>query len=121
MFSVTVPVLSTQSTSTRARVSMQPISWTRVFFWASRTTPATSAMLVSRYRPSGIMPMREATVAMTPSATSRPSQTISLTAIRAPRGMTATPIIFTSLVRERIISLSFGGLDIFASMVRRLA
>ena len=48
LFSVTVPVLSTQSTSTRASVSMQPMSWTSVFFCARRTTPATRAMLVSR-------------------------------------------------------------------------
>ena len=48
LFSVTVPVLSTQRTSTRASVSMQPMSWTRVRFCARRTTPAARAMLVSR-------------------------------------------------------------------------
>ncbi len=35
---------------------------------------ATSARLVSRYNPSGIMPMSAATVLTTPSATLRPSQ-----------------------------------------------
>ena len=60
--SVMVPVLSTHSTSTRARVSMQFMSWTRTFCWASFMAETAMATLVSRYSPSGIMPMRAATV-----------------------------------------------------------
>ena len=59
---VTVPVLSTHSTSTRARVSMAFISWISVRFRASRTTLTARATLVRRNSPSGIMPMRAATV-----------------------------------------------------------
>ena len=62
---VTVPVLSTHSTSTRARVSMAFISWISVRFRASRTTLTARATLVSRNSPSGIMPMRAATVLTT--------------------------------------------------------
>ena len=46
--SVMVPVLSTHSTSTRARVSMQFMSWARVFFWARRIMLTARATLVRR-------------------------------------------------------------------------
>ena len=62
---VTVPVLSTHSTSTRARVSMAFISWISVRFRASRTTLTARATEVSRNSPSGIMPMRAATMEIT--------------------------------------------------------
>ena len=52
---VSVPVLSTQTTSTRARVSTAGMSCTRAWRWASRTTPTAIAMLVSSTRPSGII------------------------------------------------------------------
>ena len=48
VFSVMVPVLSTHSTSTRASVSMHFISWSRTFFWASRTALTARATLASR-------------------------------------------------------------------------
>lgn len=60
--SVMVPVLSTHSTSTRARVSMQFMSWTSTFCCASFMADTAMATLVSRYSPSGIMPMSAATV-----------------------------------------------------------
>ena len=60
-----MPVLSTHSTSTRARVSMAFISWINVRFRARRTTLTASATLVSKNSPSGIMPMRAATVETT--------------------------------------------------------
>ena len=47
-FSVMVPVLSTQSTSTRARVSIQLSSCTRVWRRARRMTPTARATLGSR-------------------------------------------------------------------------
>ena len=66
--SVMVPVLSTHSTSTRARASMQFQSWTSTRFRLSFWVETARATLVSRYSPSGIMPVRAATV---PSALSR--------------------------------------------------
>ena len=83
--SVIVPVLSTQSVSTRASVSMQPISWTSVRRLASRITLATSARLVSRYSPSGIMPTIEPTVEVTASATGLLSHRYSLMNMTAPQ------------------------------------
>ena len=119
LFSVTVPVLSTHSVSTRASVSMQPSSCTRVLRWARRTTPATSARLVSRYSPSGIMPMIEPTVLVTAIGTARPSHTYSLTNITTPSGMTRMPIHLTRFCSERIISDCCGFLARLASCVRR--
>ena len=58
---VMVPVLSRQSTSARARVSMPASSCTSVFLRPSLITPTAMAMLVSRIRPSGIMPIMAAT------------------------------------------------------------
>ena len=66
-FSVMVPVLSTQSTSTRASVSIPLSSWIRVCRLASRITPTASATLVSKYSPSGIIPTNAATVETTAS------------------------------------------------------
>ena len=54
---VSVPVLSEQSTSARARVSMPKSSCTRVCLRPSLTTPASRATEVSRIRPSGIIPI----------------------------------------------------------------
>lgn len=88
-----VPVLSTHSTSTRARVSMQFMSWTRTFCWASFMAETAMATLVSRYSPSGIMPMSAATVDVMPLATSRCSHKTSLTASTTPKGMTMMPTI----------------------------
>ena len=102
--SVIVPVLSTQSVSTRASVSMQPMSWTSVRQLASRITLATSARLVSRYSPSGIMPTIEPTVEVTASATGLLSHRYSLMNMTAPSGMTRKPIHLMRLVSERIIS-----------------
>ena len=52
---VSVPVLSTQTTSTRASVSTAGMSCTSAWRWASRTTPTAIAMLVNSTRPSGII------------------------------------------------------------------
>ena len=60
--SVMVPVLSAQSTSTRARVSMEFMSWTRTFRPAKMREDTAMATLVSRYSPSGIMPTKAATM-----------------------------------------------------------
>ena len=102
--SVIVPVLSTQSVSTRASVSMQPMSCTSVRRFASRMTLATSARLVSRYSPSGIMPTMEPTVLVTASTIGLFSHRYSLMNITAPSGMTRKPIHLMRLVSECIIS-----------------
>jgi hypothetical protein len=60
--SVRVPVLSTQTTSTRASTSTAGMSWTSALRWASRITDTAIAMLVSRTRPSGTMVMTPGTV-----------------------------------------------------------
>ena len=57
---VMVPVLSTHSTSTLAKASMLFMSWSRTFRPARRTVLRARAAVVSRYRPSGIMPMMAA-------------------------------------------------------------
>lgn len=53
--SVRVPVLSRQTTSTRARPSMAGSSWTRHCLRPSRMTPMAKATDVSRTSPSGTM------------------------------------------------------------------
>ena len=120
LFSVMVPVLSTHRVSTRASVSMQSIWRHMVFFRARRSTPATSARLVSRYSPSGIMPTSAPTVEVTPVVTSRPSQWISFTASRTPRGRMMTPIHMTRSLRSFIMPLIWGFFCRLASMVSRL-
>ena len=117
LFSVMVPVLSTQSTSTRASVSIQSISWTSVFLCARRMTPAIRAMEVRRYSPSGIIPMMEPTVDVTAVATSRPSHVYSLMNMIAARGITKMPIHLMRFVRDRIISDWRAGFAFFASSV----
>ena len=57
-----VPVLSRQSTFTRASASMASISCTNACFLARRPTPRIKETLVRRTRPSGIIPMTPATV-----------------------------------------------------------
>ncbi len=60
--SVRVPVLSTQTTSTRASTSTAGMSWTSAFFCASRITDTAIATLVSSTRPSGTIVMTPGTV-----------------------------------------------------------
>ena len=64
---VMVPVLSTQSMSTRASVSMLRMSCNMTMFWASRMALRASAMVTSRYSPSGIIPMTAPTMDVTAS------------------------------------------------------
>ena len=72
--SVRVPVLSRQRTSTRARVSIQNNSWTRVFRRPRLTTPTANAMLMSSTSPSGIIPSTAATVLTMASEISAPAR-----------------------------------------------
>ena len=104
--SVIVPVLSTQRVSTRASVSMQFISRVSTLRRARRIMLTAKATLVSRYSPSGIMPMSAATVAIS----------------TAPMGTNAIPMNFISLSRLRIISPRATLWPLaWASAVRRLA
>ena len=59
---VIVPVLSRQSVSTRARVSMQYSFCTSTCFCASRMTDTAKTVDVSKIKPSGIMPTSAETV-----------------------------------------------------------
>ena len=72
-FSVSVPVLSAQTTSTRARPSIAGSSCTRHWRRPSRITPTANAMLVSSTSPSGTIGTSAATIPRTASSTSVPS------------------------------------------------
>ncbi len=87
--SVMVPVLSAQSTSTRASTSMAGSSWTRQRRLASRTTPAANATLVSSTSPSGTMPTSPATVLMIASCQVSSRRKNWLLASSSPTGMMA--------------------------------
>ena len=104
VLSVIVPVLSTQRVSTRASVSMQFMSRVSTLRRASRIMLTASATLVSRYSPSGIIPMSAATVASTVSFMDSSSTQCCFQISTAPIGISATPMNFISLSRLRIIS-----------------
>ena len=63
---VSVPVLSKQITSTRARVSTAGSSWTSTWRRPRRTTPTAKATLVSSTSPSGTMATVPATAPLSP-------------------------------------------------------
>ena len=65
--SVSVPVLSKQTTSTRASPSTAGSSWTSTLRRASVTAATPKATLVSSTSPWGTMPTRPATVPLTAS------------------------------------------------------
>ena len=60
--SVRVPVLSKHKVSTLARASMQYKSWTRTFDFDNLVTLTANTVLVKSTRPSGIIPIKAATV-----------------------------------------------------------
>ena len=119
--SVMVPVLSTQRTSTRARFSMQFMSWVRTRFRARRRTLTASATLVSRYRPSGIMPMRAATVALTDACRPISRTRYCLKNSATPRGTIRMPMTRITLSRAAIISEAPAFTSFLASKVSRAA
>ena len=65
--SVKVPVLSTHTTSTRARPSIAGNSWTKHIRWPSRMTPTANANEVISTRPSGTIGTSAPTVRSTAS------------------------------------------------------
>ena len=58
--SVMVPVLSRQSTSVRAKVSILYNSWTSAFLFASFSAPTVIVTPVNKISPAGIMPNTDA-------------------------------------------------------------
>lgn len=96
--SVRVPVLSTHTTSTRARPSMAASSWTSTRRRPRRTTPTAKATDVSRTRPSGIMLPTPATEPRTASATPSPAASWLSTS------STAAGTI-TQVTRRRMVSI----------------
>ena len=63
--SVIVPVLSRHNTSVLASVSIQYNSWTKTLYLPSLITDTARTVLVKRTNPSGIIPIRAATVFIT--------------------------------------------------------
>ena len=102
--SVMVPVLSRQRVSTRAQVSTQYISCTRVFRAESLITLTANARLMSSTRPSGIMPTIAATVLTTEFSRVSPSTKNCYKNSTPQMGSMAKPIIFTMKSMEFIIS-----------------
>ena len=103
-FSVIVPVLSTQSTLTRASVSILFISWSRTFLWASLIELTANATLASRYNPSGIIPRTAATMETILFRKLWSLKKNPCTNNVIPIGINAIPTNFTNLSSERIIS-----------------
>ena len=117
VLSVIVPVLSTQSTSTRASVSMHFILCTSTFCIARRMTLTANATLASRYSPSGIIPMTAATVEVTLSRIDAPLIKCCWLNSTIPIGRIINPTIFTRRSSDRIISESSVSFIAFASKV----
>ena len=100
---------------------MELMSWTRVFRWASRMTETARATLVSRYRPSGIMPMRAATTEGMATEKLLPWPKYSLQNRATPMGMRAKPMTRMSLSRDFIISERLAPVSALAFWARRAA
>ena len=115
-----MPVLSVQSMSTRARVSMPNSSCTSVFLRPSFTTPAISATEVSRIRPSGIMPIMAATALGTESRTGDFSKNTCSKNSRIPMGTSSLLTRETSLFSS-VINSDLGDRMRLASFVSRAA
>ncbi len=100
---------------------MQFMSWASTLPRARRSMLTARATLVSRYSPSGIMPMRAATMEITASWAVRSRKTNSLTNRATPMGTSRMPMTRMSLSREDIISLLPTVTSFLASVVRRAA
>ena len=99
-----MPVLSTHSTSTRARVSIDFISWSNTLFCASRIAESAKVTDASRNSPSGIIPITAAAIDCTDNlAEASPNKYCCENRI-IPIGTIAIPAIFTNAFKERTIS-----------------
>ena len=74
LFSVSVPVLSVQTTSTRAKPSIAGSSLTSALNFPRRTTPTAKAIDVIKTRPSGTIGTRAATMAKIASRSESPDR-----------------------------------------------
>ena len=117
--SVMVPVLSRQSTFTRASISSEYRSCTRVLCVIRRMMPSVSAILVSSSMPEGIMPMTMETVRWIVSLSCVRSLSAGLKLFQLMKnmpiamGMMRMPTIMMTSFVERISS-DFGFLYFFA-------
>ena len=102
--SVMVPVLSRHRVSTRARVSTQYRSRTRVFRAESFTTLTAKHTLTSSTSPSGIMPTMAAVVLTTEFCRVSPSTKNCFQNSRAPMGRMPKPTHLTMRSIESMIS-----------------
>ena len=102
--SVMVPVLSKHRVSTRARVSMQYMSCTRVLRAESLMTLTAKARLMRSTSPSGIMPTMAAAVLTTEFWKVSWSTKYCFQNSRPPMGRMAKPMIFTIKSMESMIS-----------------
>ena len=98
-FSVSVPVLSAQTTSTRASPSIAGSSCTRHCRAPSRTTPTANAMLVSSTSPSGTIGTSAATMPRSASSTSAPAVRNWLQMMRTAAGTSS------QVMTRRIVSM----------------
>ena len=103
--SVIVPVLSRQITLTLARVSIQYKSCTKTFLLDSLITLTAKTVLVSKTNPSGIIPIRAATVLTTAFSKVLLGKNICLANKSIPKGTITNEIVFTILFKLLIISL----------------
>ena len=101
---VIVPVLSQHSVSTRASVSIQYNSLTNVCCLANLIVPKASVILVRSIIPSGIIPIKAATVDVIALRQSTPLKKYCLANNNAPIGIMIIPIIFKILFRLSINS-----------------
>ncbi|CAB4961466.1 unannotated protein [freshwater metagenome] len=101
---MSVPVLSTHTTSTRASTSTAGISCTSTCFWPNLTTATAIAMLVSSTRPSGTMVTTPATVPDSAACQSGLARSW-LTNRRMPSGISTQVMVRTNFMIEPINSL----------------
>ena len=92
--SVSVPVLSMHSTSTRASPSIAASSWTSTLRRARRSAPSANASEVSRTRPSGTMAPIPATQDRSDSSSDCPDRSNWLVMSSRPAGTIAQVTIF---------------------------
>ena len=101
--SVSVPVLSTQTTSTRAKTSTAGISCTNARFCPNRTTATAIATLVSRTKPSGTIVTTPATVPDSASCHVGAERSCEMNN-RVPSGISTQVIVRTNRMIEPISS-----------------
>ena len=110
--SVIVPVLSRQRTSVLASISIEYMSLTNVFLFASLTTPTDKAMVISKNIPAGIIPVIAPLVFETTVETSL-LLNHSFIIVPIPRGIRIIPIYFISLFKS-LKRFDEGALNSFA-------